>query len=367
VFPEPRSTRIAALAFFVALVSGGCGDKETTTSTEPSAATASATASATAEGDAGAKSAFEPAEIPEAELVAKTLDEQRAAMLRRMQATGVADKAQAAKIGEIMAESNWMGQGNPESVEHPMTRRECQERRKDVKEELESACGAPFMAPIYDTKMEKKEQAHVCIDRYEFPSMPCDYPVTWVTTREAQKICKVLGKRVCDAHEWEGACAGSVLPIAKEYAFGRDRDGMRGMHDIDREIVWAYGKEKDHSKCGTSSKRSKKCESSGWKQCGSNTYPAGSFPECRSPFGVYDLHGNAAEHMLLPMKPEELGRDGGEGVPEMKGSWFIFNTTEAHIDDCRWRSPPWHANEGMNHRNYHLGFRCCKDIKPAKK
>jgi formylglycine-generating enzyme required for sulfatase activity len=238
-------------------------------------------------------------------------------------------------------------------------------RRKGVEEKLEQACGAPFMAPLYDTKAQKKEDARVCIDRYEFPSMPCDYPVTWVTTREAQNICKALGKRLCDAHEWEGACAGSLLPVEEEYAFGRDRDGMRGMHDIDREIVWAYGRDKDHSKCGTMSKRSDKCQTSGWKECGSNTYPAGSFPECRSRFGVYDLHGNAAEHMLLPMKPEELGREGGTGVPEMKGSWFIFSITEAHIDDCRWRSPPWHANEGMNHRNYHLGFRCCKDVAPA--
>ena len=30
----------------------------------------------------------------------------------------------------------------------------------------------------------------------------------------------------------------------------------------------------------------------------------------------------------------------------MKGSWFIFAGYEAHEDDCRWRAPAWHANEG---------------------
>ena len=185
--------------------------------------------------------------------------------------------------------------------------------------------------------------------------------MTWVTTAEAQKICKAVGKRLCDAHEWEGACAGSLRAPEDEYAFGRERNHMRGLHNVDREVRWAYGESKDHSRCATASKKSPKCFSSGWKQCGSNTYPAGAFPECRSPFGIYDLHGNAAEHMNLPLKREQLGRDGGFGVPEMKGSWFIFAQVEAHLDDCRWRAPSWHDNEGKNHSNYHLGFRCCKD------
>ena len=50
----------------------------------------------------------------------------------------------------------------------------------------------------------------------------------------------------------------------------------------------------------------------------------------------------------------------------MKGSWFIFGGYEAHEDDCRWRAPAWHATRiehPLSHLNYHLGFRCCKDLK----
>lgn len=68
--------------------------------------------------------------------------------------------------------------------------------------------------------------------------------------------------------------------------------------------------------------------------------------------------------MSLPMKPEELGRRGGLGETEMKGSWFIFARGEAHEDDCRWRAPAWHGTHvdyWNSHRNYHLGFRCCRD------
>jgi len=80
---------------------------------------------------------------------------------------------------------------------------------------------------------------------------------------------------------------------------------------------------------------------------------------------VYDQHGNAAEHMNLPMKPEELGSRGGSGQTEMKGSWFIFKEAPAHPDDCRFRAPGWHATritDPNSHANYHLGFRCCRDL-----
>ena len=110
--------------------------------------------------------------------------------------------------------------------------------------------------------------------------------------------------------------------------------GERGARD-------AHRVERDHdgrkNTALTAVKRCTRVRSPGctgeWTKCGSNTYPAGSFPECRSTFGVYDQHGNAAEHMNLPTKPEELGAKGGLGQTEMKGSWFIFSQLEAHEDE----------------------------------
>jgi len=308
---------------------------------------------------------YETEELPEADLMPGTLAEQRAAMFRRMKAVLLLDDAQIAALEAVFAKGKHTGQGNPEIVKHPMTRAECLAKRREanVHDDKHPKCNAPNMVPLFDPATESEEQAKTCIDRYEFPNIACEYPVTWVTTNQAQEMCKAEGKRLCDAHEWEGGCAGALHAPDQEYAWGApDRDGMRGRHNLKREIRWAYGTEKDHEKCATASSKSKSCESSGWKKCGSNTYPAGSFPECRSSFGVYDQHGNAAEHMALPLKPEELGSNDGFGVPEMKGSWFIFSKYEAHTDDCRWRAPSWHDNEGRNHANYHLGFRCCKDV-----
>jgi formylglycine-generating enzyme len=72
--------------------------------------------------------------------------------------------------------------------------------------------------------------------------------------------------------------------------------------------------------------------------------------------------------MNLPLSPSELARDRAYGWTEMKGSWFIFASYEAHEDDCRWRAPDWHPSRVMDtasHSNYHVGFRCCKDLLAA--
>jgi len=153
-----------------------------------------------------------------------------------------------------------------------------------------------------------------------------------------------------------------------EYRWGWPRDQATYAHNVLREKVWAYGPRKNHTLCATSSTRTPGCDGGGWETCGSNTYPTGAFPACQSSFGVFDQHGNAAEHMSLPVLAEDLESRGGDGYTEMKGSWFIFDTYRAHEDWCRWRAPFWHGTRVMaadSHANYHLGFRCCKTLEPT--
>jgi sulfatase modifying factor 1 len=286
-------------------------------------------------------------------------------------------------IRRIFAASSRLGQGDPKITKHPMTRAECRAIRERADGALHAAdarCGAPNMVTVFDPrKGETPDTARLCMDQFEFPNIPCEYPVVWVSSKEADELCAAEGKRLCDAHEWEGACAGALHTPDEDYSFGNQRLTRECvpptsrlcaeyLHNESREVVWAYGNQKDQSKCGTMSFKSKECYTPDWGICGSNTYPAGSFPECVSSFGVYDQHGNAAEHMNLPLKPEQLGVNGGVGETEMKGSWFIFIREEPHPDDCRWRGLAWHAGPiraADSHRNYHLGFRCCKDLPGA--
>lgn len=300
---------------------------------------------------------------------ALTIPEQREAMLKKMRRALSLDEGTLARLRDIISRSDWMSQGNPKISKHAMTRAECRERRSAGARlaKPDPRCQAANMVPITEPGPPGSAAPYTCIDQYEFPNVVCEYPVTWVRADEASELCHAQGKRLCDAHEWEGACAGAVKPPDEEYAFGQRRVMMEYLHNEHREIVWAYGREQNHALCATSSKKSPKCFAGGFTLCGTNTFPAGSFPDCVSPLGVYDQHGNAAEHMSLPMKPEDLGTRGGTGETEMKGSWFIFKEAPAHQDDCRFRAPGWHASkvtDKNSHRNYHLGFRCCRDVTP---
>ncbi len=298
----------------------------------------------------------------------KTLDEQRQKLFARLAAAHHLSAAQMRAIEAIFAGYQWLGQGNPEISAHPMSRAECRRIRREAGalDKDSPLCGAPFMAPLYDPSAGEDETASkVCIDRYEFPDIPCEYPVVHVRARDAALICQAMGKRLCDAHEWEGGCAGALKPAETEYLFKRPRIEASAQHNATRAKVWAYGPQKDHARCATNSKITNGCPGGGYHRCGSNTYPTGAFPGCRSRFGVYDQHGNVAEHMSVPVVPEDLASRGGNGFTEMKGSWFIFSQTEAHSDDCHFRAPAWHESRVMDegsHANYHLGFRCCKDV-----
>jgi hypothetical protein len=352
------------------------GERQGSNTAQHAASPASAVGAASVASAQPAPSAFAPSPpesapgemIDEPDVEPATLEEQRAALFRRMRQVLKLTDEELTKLQAVFARSDAMGQGNPKITRHPMTRSECRavRRKNPGLPRGDARCGKLNMVPLYDPKAgETPEQAKVCIDQYEFPNIPCDYPVVYARSVDAVDACSALGKRICDAHEWEGACAGALLPAEKEYAFGQRRLMIEHLHNKDREIVWSYGPVKDHLKCATTSRKSPKCLAGGWTLCGSNTFPAGAFPECRSSLGAFDLHGNAAEHMNLPLLPEQLASRGGLGETEMKGSWFIFAKGEAHIDDCRWRAPMWHhtrIDDKNSHANYHLGFRCCRDV-----
>jgi len=311
-----------------------------------------------------------------------TFEEQNAHLIEQLAYVNGLRPDQVSRIKAVFASSKRVSQGNPDAARHPVTVAQCQRKLAKLKvnfddEAAARRCGARYMAPLYDP--EKKQtfsDAPVCIDRFEFPNIPCAYPVTWVRANEAVALCQAMGKRLCDAHEWEGACYGRLRPPDYEFDLFKRmqkddaRKSMRARRNsrVIKDKRWAYGPKFRKGVCGTSSRKSKNC-GVGWRKCGTNTFPAGFFTDCVSPLGVYDQHGNAAEHMNLPLSPDQLASSPLQhyGHTEMKGSWFVFDIIHAHEDHCLWRAPYWHGTKVMNegsHRNYHLGFRCCKSLEP---
>lgn len=308
------------------------------------------------------------------------LQEQNDLLFIRLQRVHMLDDRQMAAIRAIFARSGYVGQGNPAISRHPLSPQECRDGASSASVGYENAafeaiCGAKYMAPLYDPAKERRDEAKACIDQFEFPDIPCEYPVVWVKAREAALICEAEGKRLCDAHEWEGACDGALEPPDYRFdlAYGPPNAAIARMaaaHNQAHKATarWSYGPEYQRGICAAASQKSDNCNGGGWNICGSNTYPAGSFPDCRSPLGVYDLNGNAAEHMNLPLSEAQMSSRGSRelGYTEMKGSWFIFDRYRAHPDWCRWRAPFWHGTRVMDtasHANYHLGFRCCKTVR----
>jgi hypothetical protein len=312
---------------------------------------------------------------------ADDLKQQRAELLNQLKQTYSLTPEQFSKISTIIESSSVIGQGNPAVTKHPMTTEECQTnlKQKNISyenPEFEKICGSKYMAPLYDPKTAKPESAKSCIDQFEFPGSPCSYPVVWVKAKEAAQICEAMGKRLCDAHEWESGCAGQLRDPDYDFAAAKGLnpnaavERLRQKHNAKESAnkSWAYGATSyQKGKCAANSFKHDGCNGGDWKRCGSNTYPTGSFPECKSALQVYDQHGNAAEHMNLPLNAEQMSSSGSKtlGYTEMKGSWFIWDKFNAHQDWCRWRAPYWHGSKVMDdasHHNYHLGFRCCKTL-----
>ncbi len=308
------------------------------------------------------------------------LKEANEILLKQLKEVHGLNDEQIDSLRAIFNRSGYIGQGNPAISIHPVSERDCLDRLAEMNCDYDNPlflkiCGHRYMAPLYDPENQRIEDATVCIDQFEFPNIPCVYPVVWVRASEAARICEILGKRLCDAHEWEGACEGALKPPDYRFdlAIGKPPEVairlMREAHNrkFGIEKSWSYGRQYRIGICGTSSRKSPACDGGSWSLCGSNTYPSGFFPDCVSPLGVYDLHGNVAEHMNLPLDSSQMASRGSRtyGYTEMKGSWFVFDSYYAHEDWCRWRAPFWHGSRVMDprsHRNYHLGFRCCDDI-----
>jgi hypothetical protein len=215
---------------------------------------------------------------------AATLAENNEAMFRLMQEKRGVTSGQIARIREIFNASGMAGQGNPAVTRHPMTPAQAAARvpgdpyQYYRNARFERICGRKYMAPLYDPATQRPEDATVCIDMFEYPNVPMAYPVTWISAREAALTCAAEGKRMGDAHEWEGAAAGALLP--PDYRFDLGSHGaMRSWHNAKwgQSKNWTYGPQWQRGICAQNSSKSPGCNGGSWSGCGTNPTRSGAF------------------------------------------------------------------------------------------
>jgi hypothetical protein len=251
-------------------------------------------------------------------------------------------------------------QGNLAMAHHAISKAKCLEGLRGITlqtDEQRAVCGAPNMVPVYANGDPRS--AKVCIDVFEFPNQACELPFVWGSPSEAETMCRIEGKRLCTQQEWSLACAAD--PQGKEkwpYAYGTKLD-LAVCHTNEPKELAPDGKT---WVCNVHDAQTT------WNTCSTDTEPSGAFPKCRSRLGVFDQHGNVAEEMTR--------KEGDEVFTQLKGSaWFYVDVgrepgkpawhpeRESYPDTCNY-DPRWHVEHLKEslHVNYHLGFRCCKDV-----
>lgn len=165
-----------------------------------------------------------------------------------------------------------------------------------------------------------------CMDVYEYPNQASAIPSHGLTWVEADALCVSLGKRLCTEAEWEKACKG---PMGYVYPYG----------DIYNDVL---------------------C----WTSMGYNDgapEASGGRSRCTTPYGLFDMSGNAwewvgdfydAEYYSSSPNENPTGPDLGAAAVMRGGAWFHSGLATR----CSFRGA--YSPEGTI---MGAGARCCSD------
>jgi hypothetical protein len=204
-------------------------------------------------------------------------------------------------------------------------------RCKSFLDEAEDICREYSAEPMCEGRLQ---QRRYCIDIYEYPNLQGVRPAVMVDYVGAQRACKVEGKRLCTAEEWEFACEGTQM---WPYPYGLSRDAAAC--NVDKPLLpvllkafaepWKLSEEVERLDRRAAS---------------------GSMPLCVSPFGVRDMAGNVEEWV----ENTNGGREGAPYRSTLKGGFWGLGASR-----CRTTN----SSNNEWHRFYQTGFRCCADAK----
>jgi len=200
-------------------------------------------------------------------------------------------------------------------------------------------CQLPVMALECPQDMVDFEQ--FCMDRYEAPNIQGERPFVAQTATDGEEWCLSKKKRLCRENEWLMACEGDE---GRAYAYGNQwQSGTCNDEKTWRAPNWSKIQQYPGPIGRQEVARLDQAE------------PSGSFPNCVSPEGVYDLGGNVAEWV----SKTEFHTSQWEHVMMgcyWSGCYAQFRASKRSI--CRGSNAGHPGRRGL-FRTYEAGFRCC--------
>jgi sulfatase modifying factor 1 len=165
-----------------------------------------------------------------------------------------------------------------------------------------------------------------CIDRDEYPNQEGMLPAAMVTFEQALAACKEEDKRLCTETEWSLSC-----------------EGQSG-------FVFPHGNDRDPSACNVERKVPRVRPEEVWEPRDVSAVlervdartASGAMPRCVSPFGVRDMTGNVEEW---------VESDTASAARTLRGGEYTSDPTCATVRKL----------ETPGFRQFHTGFRCCRD------